>query len=78
MIAINDLSQKTFVNITKLLGDNWFERDPDEDYNAYNLVDVELADAVILKAYTNGDLTLDLGGKLATVPSDDYYNVEII
>lgn len=78
MIIINDLSQKTFVNITKLLGDNWFEPEPDEDYNAYSLVTVELADYVILKAHSNGDLTLDLGGKLATVPSDDYYNVEIM
>lgn len=78
MIKIYDLSQRNFADITKLLGDKWFDRDPNEDYNAYELVDVTLADTVIFKAYSNGDITLDLGGRLASIPSDNYYTVEIM
>ena len=78
MIKIYDLAQRDFTNVTKLLGDKWFEREPNEDYNAYELVDVTLTDNTIFKAYSNGDIVLDLGGRLATIPSDDYYTVEIM
>ena len=78
MIKINDLTSRNFVDITKLLGERWFERDPNEDYNSYELVNVTLAEAVIFKAYTNGDVVLNLGGRVATIPNDNYYNIEII
>ena len=76
MIKIHDLKQQTFVDVTKLLGERWFDSHSNENNN-YDLDNVIIADAVIVKAYTNGDVVLDLGGRLATIPSDNYYTIEI-
>lgn len=76
MIKIHDLKQQTFVDVTKLLGERWFDSHSNENNN-YELDNVIIADAVIVKAYTNGDVVLDLGGRLATIPSDNYYIIEI-
>lgn len=80
MIKINDLKKQTFDDITTLLGERWFDSHSNENCNAnnaYDLVNVIIAEAVIVKAFADGDVVLYLGGRLATISRDNYYIIEI-
>ena len=80
MIKINDLKKQAFEDITMLLGERWFDSHSLEDNkanSAIDLVNVIIDDAVIVKARANGDVLLDLGGRLATIPRYNYYLIEI-
>ena len=74
MIKINDLKKQTFDDITMLLGEKWFDGHSPE---SFGLINVSIAEAVIFKAHTDGDVILNLGGRLATIPKDNYHYIEI-
>lgn len=76
MIVIKDISLNLVGAIDDELGYNW--RDgvlPDGEFE--DCVDVKLEEAVILKAYTDGTLTLDIGGNKTFLASGSYKEVVI-
>lgn len=76
MIVIKDISLNLVGAIDEEIGYSW--RDgalPNGETT--NCVDVELDEAVILKAYTDGTLTLDIGGNKTFLASGSYREVVI-
>ena len=76
MIVIKDISLNLVGAIDEEIGCDWrdgsFIAGTSEDN-----VCVVLAEAVILKAYDDGTLTLDIGGNKASIPSGSYREVTI-
>ena len=75
MIVIKDISLNLVGAIDEEIGYNW--RDGVLSEGMSTDVNVELAEAVILKAYGDGTLTLDIGGNKASIPSGSYREVTI-
>ena len=75
MIVIKDISLNLVGAIDEEIGYNW--RDSVLSEGMGTDVNVELAEAVILKAYDDGTLTLDIGGNKAFIPSGSYREVTI-
>lgn len=75
MIVIKDISLNLVGAIDEEIGYNW--RDGVLSDGMGTDVNVELAEAVILKAYDDGTLTLDIGGNKASIPSGSYREVTI-
>lgn len=76
MIVIKEISLNLVGAIDDELGYNW--RDgvlPDGELE--DCVDVKLEEAVILKAYADGTLTLDIGGNKTFLASGSYKEVVI-
>lgn len=76
MIVIKDISLNFVGAIDEEIGHDWRDGFLPEGTCTDN-VNVELAESVILKAYDDGTLTLDIGGNKAFIPSGSYREVTI-
>ena len=76
MIVIKEISLNLVGAIDEELGYHW--RDgalPEGEFD--ECVNVKLEESVIFKAYTDGTITLDVGGYKAFLPSGSYKEVTI-
>ena len=77
---------KTFIegmNVTKFgeicctLGADWAKFVGCTNDEASGLIDVELGDTIIMKAYPDGAIFFDRGGMLADMDANDYFSITL-
>ena len=76
MITINTMSLEAISRLDNELGYYWREGQL-FDCDSEGCATAKLSDATILKAYSNGAITLDNGGIKASIEPYEYYKVEI-
>lgn len=69
------------INVTKFgevcgtLGADWAKFISCTNDEASGLIDIELGDTIIMKAYPDGTIFFDRGGTLDSIEANDYFSI---
>lgn len=74
---IEGMNVMKFGEICGILGADWAKFAGCTNCEASGLIDVELCDTVIMKAYPDGAIFFDRGGRLADMEANDYFSITL-